>query len=106
MHKKSLEAADTLKENPELMCSQEEYERAEAHAQAQASTDSKALDQDDIRSVSIAALRAKAQSYREHLQESLQSSASLRQRAELCSSFDTPSSNENDDSDTLLDPTD
>ena len=103
MHKKSLEAAETLKDSPDF-CS-DELDSAECMS----SHDRKpAVDEDSIRSVSIAALRAKAKSYSAQLQESLQSTTSStqrqQQRVDLCSSFDAPSSNENDDSDALLDP--
>ena len=119
MHKKSIEAAETLKDEDD--CTSERLDVTDVTITSQdhmpshnmTSHEISSLEQrmggvgGDFRTESIANLRAKAQTYSAQLRESVVYGDGMeRHPKELCSSFDTPSSNENEDSDTLLDPTD
>ena len=112
MHKKSIEAADKLKNEPGIddmltEAGKEEFksslysEDVNAEVMRQHPT---VRDREELRSESIASLRAKAQTYTAQLRDTVHSDV-ITTRHQLCSSFDTPSSNENEDSDTVVDPT-
>ena len=111
MHKKSIEAADKLKNEPgidEMLHEplKDDY-RVSMHAEDSPDNNNTlpaVRDREELRSESIASLRAKAQTYSAQLRDAVHSDV-IAARRELCSSFDTPSSHENEDSDTILDPT-
>lgn len=102
MHKKSIEAADKLKDEPGI----DDLDPKTHSLDDNLLTSSvMSRDKEEFRSESIAALRAKALSYSAQLRDAIQTETLSMRTTEMCSSFDTPTSNETEDSDTLVDPT-
>lgn len=104
MHKKSIEAADKLKDEPGIddLNNTENIPLTKIPATSHPE-EVLTKDKEEFRSESIAALRAKAVSYSAQLRDAMQQDVLGTRSRNLCSSFDPPSSNE--DSDSLLDPT-
>lgn len=102
MHKKSIEAAQKLKE--------EDEDTKDGEKELSASTNN--VDKEELRSESIASLRAKALSYSAKLLENItcpskaggDASGQREEFSSTCSGFDTPRQSDSCDTDTL-DPT-